>query len=120
MIDDGYEGDYVLRIDANGQTSGYARGRLEDIAVSSSTTYDWALLYKWSGTQSGDFIITGNVSGTLHNNASLSGTTWTLVTGSITTGASDTTLDFEIWAQQPFGSADGTEIIEAKLSMKAQ
>lgn len=120
LIDDGYEGDYVLRIDANGQTNGYARIFHNGITVTGSTTYDFALLYKHEGTQAGDFRILGNSSGTLYDSAALSATTFTLVTGSFTTGASDTTIQAEIWTQAPFASADGTEAVEAKLSIKAQ
>lgn len=116
-----YTADYYVRVDANG-SGGYERAEHQAIAVSSSTTYEYALLYQHSGGSGagGRFRVAADVSGIIEEVNGLSTGTWTLVTGTFTTGASDTDVDVSVWCQRPFTSADGTEIIEYKLTIKEQ
>lgn len=119
LIDDGYVGDYVAKIDANGYNGGYGRAEHQGVSVTSSTTYEYVLLYRHSGTGStGRFKVDG-ISTPVEVNG-LSATTWTELSGTFTTGGSDTTAIFEIWCHRPFTSANGTEWLEYKLTVKEQ
>jgi hypothetical protein len=119
LVDDGYQGDYVVKVDAGTYNGGYGRAEHQNVTVSSSTTYEYVLLYRHSGTgASGRFKVDGIT--TVEEVNGLSATTWTELSGTFSTGASDTTATFEIWCHRPFASADGTEWIEYKLTVKAQ
>lgn len=119
LVDDGYEGDYVAKIDAGGNSSGYARAEHQSVTVSASTTYEYVLLYRHSGSGvTGRFKVDDITS--VEEVNGLSATTWTELSGTFTTGGSDTTATFEIWCQRPFLGADGTEWIEYKLTVKEQ
>lgn len=119
-IDDGYEGDYVARVFANTYTGGYGRAEHQSVSVSSSTTYEYVLLYRHSGTgTSGRFRVYDGSSNIVDTNG-LSQTDFTELSGTFTTGGSVTSVDFEIWCSRPFLSSDGTEWIEYKLTVKEQ
>ncbi|WP_421811755.1 hypothetical protein [Flagellimonas sp.] len=120
LVDDGYQGDYVVKVFAGTYNGGYGRAEHQNVTVSSSTTYEYVLLYRHSGTSpsSGRFKVDGIT--TVEEVNGLSATTWTELSGTFSTGVSDTTATFEIWCHRPFTSADGTEWIEYKLTVKAQ
>jgi len=119
LVDDGYQGDYVVKVDAGTYNGGYGRSEHQNVTVSSSTTYEYVLLYRHSGTgASGRFRVSG--SATLEEVNTLNATTWTELSGTFSTGASDTTVTFGIWCHRPFASANGTEWIEYKLTVKEQ
>ncbi|WP_228235947.1 hypothetical protein [Allomuricauda sp. M10] len=116
FLDDGYEGDYMVRVTST-SNSGYNRAEHVAIPVTSSTVYEFVLVYKHNGLgASGRFRVSDGT--TIFENNALSSTSIVELSGEFTTGASATNITVSVWCQRPFASATGNEVLDYKLTIK--
>jgi hypothetical protein len=119
--DNGYEGTYVLKVYANGQTTGYQYAILSGIGsgIPSGTSFDFAYVYKREGgTAAARFRINDGTSNVIEHN-DLSSTSWSApVTGTFVTAGASPVLTVTAWANRPFTSPDGTGVLYIVISIK--